>query len=122
MTHGVPTVDERRYCVARLQIYPVVLRSRVQVGRYHIMSSGTQRIDHNDVVVPIDERIDDVRTDEARSPGDDDAHQDASVCSSGRRIVKRAPPFSLPTLMSPWCASTRPRAIASPSPAPSPGV
>ncbi len=36
--------------------------------------------------------------------------------------MKRAPPFSLPTRSSPWCASTNPFAIARPRPAPAPGV
>ena len=42
----------------------------------------------------------------------------AGAQASGRRTMKRQPPCSLCTAMSPWCASTRPRAMASPRPAP----
>src|SRR6266545_7820876 len=84
------------------------------------MGLGVQEVEDPNLVAGRDEGVDHVRSDEPGASGDQDAGHAGP--DRGSWTVKQAPPFSLRTVTSPRCASTRPRAMASPSPAPSRGV
>ena len=99
---GVRTVDDRSYPFEVVDVDPAVLGVFAEVVRCGGVGAGGQRVDHHDIVIVAHERVDDVGADESGAAGDDDAHQWTSTCSSGRRSVKRAPPLTLLTLMSPW--------------------
>ena len=75
---------------------------------------GCEVIDDDHLVAGVEQLLDDVGADEPAPTGDEDPHARRAF---GSRSVNRAPPFSLATVMSPSCASTKPFAIASPRPA-----
>ncbi len=93
------------------------LSALVEVGRI-------KTIEHADVGTAVEKLLDDVTANKAGTASHQHSRFTAgSPPESGRRTVKRQPSPSLRTEISPRCASTRPLATATPSPAPpSPGV
>ena len=58
------------------------------------VSGGEERVEDTNLVATVDQRVHDVGTDEAGSPGYEHAHQ---ARTRGRRMVKIAPSASLAT-------------------------
>ena len=116
MADGVDAVDRLFHDsgipdVALDQVGPVV---EPRVGR---------QVEDSHIDARVQQSIDDVGPDEPTPAGDEDLHGVTVPPESGRRTSNRQPSPSLRTEMLPWWASTRPRATASPRPAPAvPGV
>jgi hypothetical protein len=99
MGHCVDAAHDLLGDVWVAQVAPNVFGRGVQVVGLFVVCIWMEGVDDSYVVTVFDEAVDDEGADETGAAGDEDGAHD--VGATGRRTVKRQPPFSFATVISP---------------------